>query len=300
MRALILGIGGQDGSYMAENLLDRGAEVHGLHRRTSLGDLSRIQHLLPRIALHRGDVCDPGSVYAALGKALPDVVYNFADQDNVDWSYETPGYSVQVTAGAVSTLLEAIKGTQVKLLQPISATVFGDSPAPQDEDSPPNPLSPYACAKAHAWHLCKYHRRCYGTQVSCAILYNHDSPRRGPEYLLHRMCKAAATGVVFECDDPSQIVDIGYAKDYVESMRRMMDVEPDDYVISGSQLDLDDWARYCRCEVRRVGTKFRPGPKQNLVGNCAKATRYGVRFGGTSARQLCNLILEKYWELPLS
>src|SRR3990167_2659673 len=152
-RALILGVGGQDASFLAEILLEKGYEVHGLYRRTSTGNLLRIEHLKDKITLHQGDICDSGSVYRVLQSVMPDEVYNEADQDNVGWSYTTPGYSMDVTAKAVGNLLEVVskvseqKSGNIKVFQPLSATMFGDASAPQNEDTPFNPQSPYAIAK---------------------------------------------------------------------------------------------------------------------------------------------------------
>lgn len=245
-RALILGITGQDGSYLAELLLGKGYEVHGLYRRTSLPNTGRIYHLLDRLTLHRGDLSDPMSVDWVVRTLVPDEVYNLADQDHIGWSLFTPAYSADVTAGAVGRLLDSCANLEkskgpVKVFQALSATMFGDTPPPQNEASRVNPMSPYACAKTHAYHLCRYYRS-LDLSVSTCIFFNHDSPRRGPEYLLHRICRGAAqvradldAGRKLWADTlygPEDEVDIGFAGDYVEAAwLALQKDEPSDYVI---------------------------------------------------------------------
>lgn len=182
-RVLILGIGGMDGSYCAEQLLDEGCEVHGLVRRSSADNLWRVRTLLElrkgRMFLHPGDLLDVESINHVLGQFCPDEVYNFADQDHVDFSYKTPSYSNSVTTGGVVNVLECLRRRNTKFpcrfLQPLSATIFGNSPHPQDERTPLAPASPYACAKAAVWFWCRHYRREYGLHVSCPIFFNHDT-----------------------------------------------------------------------------------------------------------------------------
>ena len=156
-RALILGIGGQDGSYLADLLLSKGYEVTGLIRRSSVDNLVRIKHVLDRITLIQGDLLDYGSLAHALEVTEPDELYNEADQDAVGWSRYVPSYNYDVTFKAVGNLLEIIRqrSPDTKVFQPASATMFQGSPSPQDESSPLTPMSPYACAKAGAYHLAR-------------------------------------------------------------------------------------------------------------------------------------------------
>lgn len=320
-RALILGVGGQDGSYMADILLEKGYEVHGLHRRSSVDNLWRIKHLLSddllvdkspfgrpnRITLHRGDLGDPLSVNRAIQESNPQEIYNLADQDDVGWSYNTLAYSMDVTAAAVGRLLAYCRcwDQEVKVFQPISATVFGNAPPRQNEGTPLNPLSPYACAKAAAWHLCRYHRQVYGTRVWCGVLYNHDSPRRGKGYLLDKVCQGALDFKAGRCSklaigDLSQHVDLGFAREYVEAAWLMLQEErfpsdlslgrtcsqPDDYVLCSGrassicnivaeafrQVGIEDSPRDLVVADPRFATS-RPGPTACLAGDYTKAHR---------------------------
>lgn len=289
-QALITGITGQDGSYLAEHLLELGYVVHGFYRRSSVDNLCRIRHLLPNLCLHRGDLADHASLIAAIKTSKPDELYHLADQDNVDWSYETPSYSCDITSRATSWLLEAVKGRGIKLFVPISATVFGSTPPPQYVASRLSPLSPYACAKAHAWHLCQYHRESYNTHVSCGVLYNHDSPRRGDEYLLHRLCKAAVRGEVIELSDLEQVIEVGFAGDFVKSFAKLLQLSPQDVILSGSQLTLSDWASLAGCKVRLVERKYRPGPRQELISHSSPAWHERTWTG----LDLVNAIKEKF------
>lgn len=257
-RALVFGAGGQDGSYLAELLLSGGYEVHGTHRRSSVDNLMRVRHLLPnpRLILYRSDLTDVASTQYVLRKVRPHEVYNTADQDHVGWSESCPGYSVAVTAGGVQTILDTMRDphlSESRFFQPISATVFGgNAPAPQTVDTPLNPDSPYACAKAHAWHLCRYYRRKYGMFVSCGVFYNHDSPRRGPDYLLQKIARGERlTG------DLSMPVDVGYAPEYVLAAWRMLQhPEPLDLLIGTGRpyriKDLVRLAEYPGCDAEPV------------------------------------------------
>ena len=240
-RALIFGITGQDGSYLAELLLSRGYEVHGTHRRSSVDNLVRIAGIRDRVTLHRADLADPLSMQRAIQRSDPDECYNLADQDHVGWSHDTPGYSAAVTYGAVGTLLEMLKGRErVRFFQPISSTVFGDA-CTVDEDTPLAPASPYAVAKAAAWLACKHYRREHNLHVCCGVMFNHDSPRRGPDYLLQRIARGAVaihwgerkTLDLWSLDGS---VDVGYAPEYMVAAYRMMQMKtPDDFVIATAQ-----------------------------------------------------------------
>ncbi len=252
-RALILGIGGQDGSYLADILLAKGYEVHGMHRRSSVDNLGRIAHCADRLTLHRGDLVDGASVERIVREVHPAEIYNEADQDSVGWSRSVPELTWAVTFAAVARLLETVRrcmGTNplIRLFQPLSAHVFGDpstltAPAPQDELTPLNPQSPYGIAKAAAWHACRMYRERHGVHVSCGILYNHDSPRRSDHYLLHKLCKASvriAKGRqrTVALGNLDARVDVGFARDYMEAAWLLLQQPtPSDRVIATEEAE---------------------------------------------------------------
>lgn len=293
-RALVLGIGGQDGSYLAEVLLEKDYEVHGMIRRSATGNTKNIQHLIDseKITLHRGDMADPLSVADIVRFVEPQEIYNEADQDNVDWSRAVPSYNYDITAGAVGRLLEIVhdlsmtQAENVKVFQPVSAMMFGDAPFPQTEETRFNPLSPYACAKVAAYYLCRYYRQVYGLFVSTAIMYNHDSVRRSEEYLLHKICASAVRIyrgeqeklVLGDLDVP---VDIGSAREYMEAAYSMMQLsQPGDFILaSGKGVTIRDLVDAAFTKVGLEYDQFvkcepsfnRPGPKHVLVGYNQKA-----------------------------
>lgn len=247
-RALVLGIGGQDGSYIADILLAHGYEVHGLYRRSSTGNLSRIQHIIDRVVLHQGDMADPLSVERAVIASRSQEIYNEADQDSVGWSHQAPCYTYDITFGAVGRLLETVRTVDrgIRVFQPCTAMMFGDAaylndpnfPDTQNENTPLRPMSPYACAKAGALHLCRFYREHHGLFVSCSILYNHDSVRRGEEYLLHKIAKAAVRisrgqQETLALGNLDARVDIGSAYEYMQAAHNMLQLnKPDDFVIA--------------------------------------------------------------------
>ena len=288
MKALIFGVGGQDGSYLADLLLDKGYEVHGVYRRTSVDNLWRVHHLRdsPKLTLHRGDIADLTSVAKILGDVLPDEIYNEADQDDLTWSYETPMQSMEVTAGAVAGLLEMTRRIvpSARFFQPVSATMFGSAPGPQTEETPLNPQSPYACAKACAYHLARFYRKTYGMFVSTGILYNHDSPRRGKGRLLGQLLNQAQevkneTRKSVDVGYPDMLVDIGYAPEYVEASWRILKASaPDDFIIcSPKTCSVGELASYALdwigANKNAVGedTQYqRPEGPSTLYGDCSK------------------------------
>ncbi len=269
--ALVLGANGQDGSYLCDILLEKGYAVHAATRRSSRDGAGRISHLVGRIALHTFDLADGGSISSLLHDVSPEEVYNVADQDHVGSSWETPEYSIDVTAGGALRVLEAVRRFNAiryeklkqptRLYQPASATMFGDAPAPQNEETLVNPQSPYAVAKYAAYQLARTYRKKYGMFVSTAILYNHDSPRRGPGYLLGDLVRGAlrikhGLAETMEVKDMAAYVDIGFAGDYMEAVVKMMQLpESTDLVLAsgevwqvadivhqiGQQLGMDEW-----------------------------------------------------------
>lgn len=272
-RALILGINGQDGSFLADILLGKGYEVHGLYRRSSVDNLWRLRHISKSIQLHPGDLSDISSVGRVIAEVYPQEIYNEADQDHVGWSYHTPVLSMGITAGAVAGILELVReiNPRIRVFQPVSATMFGDAPPPQNEATEFNPQSPYACAKLAAYYLARYYRQAHGMFVSTAILFNHDSPRRcGQGYLLHDICSAAIRVAHGQqqnvaVGDLDMIVDIGYAREYMEAAWNILQLPaPDDFVIgSGTAPTI----RYMATEaLRQVGV---PSPESRLEINPA-------------------------------
>ena len=312
MKGLILGVGGQDGSYLADILLERGYEVHGLYRRSSVDNLARISHVRDRIHLHQGDITDPSSVSKAIEASRPHEIYNVADQDHVGWSYATPGVSFDVTAKAVATILEVIlhldKG--VRFYQPCSATMFGGEPYPQNEETRHDPQSPYACAKTAAYHVARYYRKIHGMFVSTCILFNHDSPRRSGHYLLHQICddvmKVATTDKMeIRVGDPDMPVDIGYAREYMEAVVDILQLsEPTDLVLASDSLrtirqvvehamsvmlrnKILSERKYQDYVIVADSSLLRPGPQPTLIGNIRKARG---EIGFTSRYNACSMV----------
>lgn len=245
--SLILGVGGQDGSYLADILLARGDTVHGLHRHSSVDNLTRIAHCRDRIKLHPGDVTDALALHRVIDEVGPDEVYNVADQDNVGWSRKVPSAQMAVTLRGVGNVLEAVQqcqerrtGNPIAVFQPVSCTMFGSAPPPQNEATPLAPASPYAAAKAAAHLLCRHYRRDLGVAVSCGIMFNHDSPRRAPGYLLQDVCRQALRHYRDRQGTDRRIVvgsldtrvDVGHAREYMGAAVKMLQQDiPDDYCI---------------------------------------------------------------------
>lgn len=291
MRALILGIAGQDGSYLADLLVECGHEVHGIYRRSSTDNLARIKHLMDRVVLHRADITDDVSIANVLCEIGPNCIYNEADQDHVGWSCSTPRLSMDVTAGAVASLLESIGRycPEAKVFQPISSTIFGNTPPPQNEHSPLDPRSPYAVAKAAALHLCRYYREVRDLFVSTAIFYNHDSPRRCTRgYLLHDICNGAIAvsrgeqeRLLLGCLDMR--VDIGYSLEFMQAAIRILSLSAaDDFVIgTGNGATIRELAFYALDKLgvdgeNRLGINpdfDRPGKQPEHIADISKAKR---------------------------
>lgn len=242
--ALILGIGGQDGSYLADILLGFGWEVHGLYRRSSVNNLWRLKFIRDRLTLHKGDLTDLTSVMEAIDAARPHVIFNEADQDDAGWSFKNAATSVDVTYGAVAKLLAWLHSSDYsgKFFQPLSATMFGRSSHPQNEETEFNPLSPYACAKAACYDICNYYRGVHGMDISTGIFFNHDSPVRGDGYLLQYLAKSAvdvALGIndAVLLGNPEAWVDVGHAHEYMLAAYAISQLNaPDDFVVATGRL----------------------------------------------------------------
>lgn len=238
-KALITGITGQDGSYLAELLLSKGYEVHGTKRRASSLNTSRIDHIFDRLHLHYADLADESSLSRLLRDVQPDEIYNLAAQSHVAVSYEMPIYTADITGSGALKLLEAMRRecSEARFYQASSSEMFGRSPAPQCETTPFRPLSPYACAKVFAHQTAVMYREAYGLHVSCGILFNHESARRGETFVTRKIAIAVGNirrGVQKELrlGNLYSRRDWGYAPDYVCAMWSMLQQEhPDDYVI---------------------------------------------------------------------
>lgn len=244
-RALITGITGQDGSYLAELLLDKGYEVHGMVRRASGRNTSRIEHLLDkgRVKLHDGDMTDTSSLMRILAETNPDEIYNLAAQSHVQVSFDVPEYSGEVDAVGVLRLLEAVRildmGKHVKIYQASTSELFGKvEEVPQKETTPFHPYSPYAIAKQYAFWMVKEYREAYGMFAVNGILFNHESERRGANFVTRKITLAAGR---IACGLQDRLYlgnldakrDWGYAKDYVECMWLMLQHDkPEDFVIA--------------------------------------------------------------------
>lgn len=238
--ALVTGCNGQDGSYMMELLLEKGCNVHGLIRRSSAGNTKRIDHILDKITLHIGDLTDVNNLVKILQTVQPDEIYNFAAMSQVRLSYEIPAYTGMVTGLGFAHLIEAVRLVcpHARVYQASSSEMFGKVlEVPQRETTPFYPRSPYGCAKAYAFYLGRSYREGYGMKIYNGILFNHESPRRGEEFLSKKVVKAA---VRIKKGLQDKLVlgnleakrDMGYAKEYMEGVWAIMQGEPDDYVIA--------------------------------------------------------------------
>jgi len=199
--SLITGITGQDGSYLAEFLLSKGYEVHGIIRRSSTFNTHRIDHIYvdphekgARLFLHYGDLSDPGVITEIIWKIKPDEIYNLGAQSHVKVSFDMPEYTGDITGLGTTRILEAIRrsGIKTKLYQASSSEMFGDSPPPQNEESPMRPRSPYAAAKLYAYWMVRNYREGYKIFASNGILFNHESPRRGETFVTRKITRAVA------------------------------------------------------------------------------------------------------------
>jgi len=246
-KALITGITGQDGSYLAELLLTKGYEVHGIIRRASNFNTQRIDQIYQdphargvRLHLHYGDMVDGSSIARLVGRIAPDEIYNLAAQSHVHVSFDQPVYTSDVNALGTLRLLEAVREARVstRIYQASTSEMFGNSPPPQNEQTPFHPRSPYGVAKAFAHWATVNYREAYGLFACCGILFNHESPRRDERFVTRKITKAAAMiragrqKTLYLGNLDSQR-DWGYAPEYVEAMWRMLNRDqPDDFVLA--------------------------------------------------------------------
>ena len=243
--ALITGINGQDGSYLAEFLLEKGYEVHGTLKRNSVSEnqTSRLDDIYSKLKLHYADLTDLSSLISVIQKCNPSEIYNLAAQSHVRISFDQPLYTTNVTGVGTLNMLEVIKlvNPKIKLYQASSSEMFGnsiDSDGFQRETTPMNPVSPYGCAKVFSYNICRNYRNSYGMFVSNGILFNHESPRRGTNFVTNKVCKEAVKiklGLSNELKlgNLDATRDWGHAKDYVKAMWEILQLNhPDDFVCS--------------------------------------------------------------------
>lgn len=316
-KALILGVTGQDGSYLAEVLLEKGYEVHGLIRRSATGNTRNIDHLIydqnlinKSFFTWRGDLADPTSLYRIINDIRPNEIYNEADQDHVSWSFDMVGYSLDITGAAVGQILEIIKQVDrsIKFFQPCTSNMFGKTDIiPQTETTPFNPQSPYACAKVLAYYLVRYYRETFGMFASTGILYNHESPRRTEEYVTRKITKSVAR---ISCGKQNKLVlgdlsaqiDWGYSKEYMETAWNILQLDrPDDFIIAtGDAHSVKEFVEEAFSIIGLNASEyvisdqsfFRPTKTSTLIGDTTKAKNiFGFR-PKVKFRELVKLMVE--------
>jgi GDPmannose 4,6-dehydratase len=314
--ALITGITGQDGSYLAEFLLHKGYEVHGTIRRSSTFNTARIDHLIldqhvknrPNLNLHYADLTDGSRLTTLLNDIKPDEVYHLAAQSHVRVSFDEPEYTGDTTGLGTIRLLDAIRLTapEAKFYQASSSEMFGATPPPQDESTPFYPRSPYGAAKVYAYWITKNYREAYGMFACNGILFNHESPRRGETFVTRKITRAVArikAGVENELylGNLDSVRDWGHAAEYVEGMWLMLQADkPDDFVLATGtsttvkeflQFSFEaaglDWEQYVKFDQRYL----RPTEVDALIGDASKAREVLGWHYKTEPRQLAELMV---------
>ncbi len=318
-KALITGITGQDGSYLAELLLEKNYEVHGIVRRCSTFNTDRIDHIYKdphesdnQLFLHYGDLTDGQNLTNLVLDVGPDEIYNLGAQSHVRVSFDSPAYTLQVVGAGALNVLEAArqlnKEKQVRVYQASSSEMYGDvMETPQSETTPFQPQSPYACAKVYAFHQTVNYRHAYDLFATNGILFNHESPRRGETFVTRKITRAA-TRIKFGTQEKLFLGNLdakrdwGYAKDYVEGMWMMLQHdEPDDFVLATEKthtirdfldycfehLDLD-WSKYVEIDPRY----FRPTEVNLLLGDATKAKEQLGWEAKTTCRELAQIMVD--------
>mgnify|MGYP001111260655 CR=1 FL=1 len=315
-KALIAGVTGQDGSYLAELLLQKGYEVHGIKRRSSTFNTARVDGIYAdfhehgnRFYLHYGDLSDASSLWNLLYEIRPDEVYNLAAQSHVRVSFDVPDYTCDITAMGALRFLEAIRrtGVRARYYQASSSEMYGSTPPPQDELTRFHPRSPYACAKLFA-HTCTVnYRESYGMFACSGILFNHESPRRGETFVTRKIARAAAH-IKFGLQEKLYLGNLdarrdwGYAPEYVEAMWRMLQQdEPDDFVVGTGEMHTVrefveiafervglDWKEYVEIDPRY----YRPAEVEALQANPTKARQRLGWEHRTSFRELVHIMVD--------
>jgi len=309
-KALITGITGQDGSYLAELLLEKGYAVHGLVRRSSSFNTWRIDHVRDHLVLHYGDLVDSNSLSRALEALQPDEVYNLAAQSHVKVSFEMPEYTTDVTALGVLRLLDAVRdlGIKARVYQAGSSEMFGlVQENPQTEKTPFHPRSPYGVSKVYGHWLAINYRESYGMHISNGILFNHESPRRGENFVTRKITMAVAAikqgrEKELKLGNLDAKRDWGYAKDYVEAMWRILQQDqPGDYVIATGETHSVrefceeafgaaglDWRDFVKVDPKY----FRPAEVDLLLGDAGKARRELGWSPKVTFKELAKLMVE--------
>ncbi|MDG4863440.1 GDP-mannose 4,6-dehydratase [Streptomyces sp. T-3] len=322
--ALITGITGQDGSYLAELLLSKGYLVHGLIRRSSTFTTTRIDHLYQdphepdaRLRLHYGDLADGSRITTLLEQIQPDEVYHLAAQSHVRVSFDEPEFTGTTTGLGTTRLLEAIRmtGLPCRFYQASSSEMYGATAPPQSESTPFHPRSPYACAKVYAYWITRNYREAYGIHAVNGILFNHESPRRGETFVTRKIARAAARIARGEQEflhlgNLEARRDWGYAPEYVDAMWRMLQTDtPDDYVVAtGTSYSVRDFLTFCfehagldwERHVRFDERYLRPSEVPDLIGDASKAER---ELGWTAAvrtPELARIMTDAELEAPVS
>ena len=293
--ALITGITGQDGSYLAELLLSKGYKVHGIIRRSSTFNTRRIDHIYvdphdpkAKFFLHYGDLSDSEQISNMIYNIKPDEVYHLGAQSHVRVSFDSPEYTGNVTALGTTRLIEAIRrsGNEVKFYQASSSEMFGDSPPPQNEETPFRPRSPYACAKVYAYWMTKNYREGYNMFACNGILFNHESPRRGETFVTRKITRGIASVLgkkekYLYLGNLDARRDWGYAPEYVECMWHMLQNEhPEDFVVGTGEAHsvrefLEEAFSYADLDIKKhvkIDPRyFRPTEVEELVADPTKA-----------------------------
>lgn len=295
-KALITGIAGQDGSYLTELLLNKGYEVHGIIRWDSIFTTERIDHLYKdphingvKLFLHYGDMTDSGNLEKLINQIKPDEIYHLAAMSHVRVSFDMPEYTANTDALGTLRILEAIKnsGLPIKFYMAASSEMFGGSPPPQNENTPFHPRSPYACAKVFSYHITRLYREAYNIFACNGLLYNHESPRRGPTFVTKKITRAIAR-IKKGLDKKIYLGNLdakrdwGFAPEYIEAMWQILQQpEADDFVIATGETHsvrefleeafqyagLSDWQSYIEIDPRYL----RPAEVEVLIGDAAKA-----------------------------
>ncbi len=329
-KALITGITGQDGSYLAEFLLEKGYEVHGIIRRASISNTSRIDHILDKLHIHEGDLSDSSAIIRIVGEVRPDEIYNLAAQSHVQVSFDVPEYSGDVDALGVLRVLEAVRicglTKTCKVYQASTSELYGKvEEIPQKETTPFHPYSPYAVAKQYGFWITKEYREAYGMFAVSGILFNHESERRGENFVTRKITLAAGRIAVglqdhLELGNLDSLRDWGYAKDYVECMWLILQHDtPEDFVIAtGVQHSVREFTtlafKYVGIELvwkgeginekgydKKTGKMlvcvnekwYRPTDVDNLWGDPTKAKNVlGWNPQKTSYEELCKIMAE--------
>ena len=316
-KVLILGVTGQDGSYLTDFLLKKKYLVHGLFRKSATGNTKNIDHIINNsklfnksFFLHKGDLLDAVSLNNVINKVQPSEIYNFADQDHVGWSYQIPTYSFKTTALSVIEILEILKNSKkkIKYFQPISSNIFGiTNSKKQNEETIVDPNSIYGLAKATAYQACKMYSRIYNLFLCGAIYYNHESPKRSKEYVTKKIVEDVCS--IYHgkkkniyLGDIKAKIDWGYAKDYAETAWQIMQLKkPDFFVIATGEVhSVEYFVKNCFSYVGLNYKKYlkidkkllRPSKTNVLKGDTGKAKRIFNYRAKTKLKELIKIMME--------